>query len=76
MTTRTWAGLAVLAALSLVLGAGYLGAQGRGNQQVTICHRPPGNPGNAQTITVGKPAVNAHLGHGDSVGACPGSPKK
>jgi len=35
-----------------------------------ICHRPPGNPGNAHTITVGGGAVAAHLRHGDSEGAC------
>jgi len=35
-----------------------------------ICHRPPGNPGNAHTISVGGGAVAAHLRHGDSEGAC------
>lgn len=38
--------------------------------KVTICHIPPGNPGNAHTITVGRPALQAHLGHGDTEGAC------
>ena len=38
--------------------------------KVTICHRPPGNPSNAHTITVGAPAVQAHLVHGDTVGKC------
>jgi ferric-dicitrate binding protein FerR (iron transport regulator) len=41
------------------------------SDKVTICHRPPGNPGNAHTITVGAPAVPAHLGHGDTLGPCP-----
>ena len=36
----------------------------------TICHRPPGNPGNTQTITVGASAVKAHLAHGDKNGKC------
>ncbi|HEY8210783.1 MAG TPA: hypothetical protein VIG99_25040 [Myxococcaceae bacterium] len=44
---------------------------GSGGDQVTICHRPPGNPGNAHTITVGVGAVAAHLKHGDTLGACP-----
>ena len=47
---------------------------GRGNgqgQKVCLCHIPPGNPGNAQTICVGAPAVRAHLAHGDTLGACP-----
>ncbi|QSQ20588.1 hypothetical protein JY651_35925 [Pyxidicoccus parkwayensis] len=38
--------------------------------KITICHIPPGNPANAHTITVGMPALNAHLKHGDTVGAC------
>ncbi len=36
--------------------------------KMTICHVPPGNPSNAQLITVGAPAVAAHLRlHGDAV---------
>ena len=38
---------------------------------VTLCHIPPGNPANAQTIEVNQAAVPAHLAHGDSLGACP-----
>lgn len=41
------------------------------DERVQICHRPPGNPENAQDITVGEAAVPAHLEHGDSVGRCP-----
>ena len=47
---------------------------GGGEEKVTICHRPPGNPANEHTITVGAPAVPAHLAHGDSIGACGGRP--
>ena len=39
--------------------------------KTTLCHRPPGNPDNAQTLVVGNAAVAAHLAHGDSLGACP-----
>lgn len=38
--------------------------------KATICHRPPGNPGNQRTLSVGSSAVPAHLGHGDTVGEC------
>jgi len=38
--------------------------------KVTICHIPPGNPENAHTITVGSPAVAAHLAHGDVEESC------
>jgi hypothetical protein len=40
--------------------------------QVTICHVPPGNPDNAHTIVVGAPAVDPHLAHGDFEGECDG----
>ncbi len=38
----------------------------------TICHAPPGNPGNAHTITIGKPAVRAHFANhaDDTPGPC------
>lgn len=36
--------------------------------KVTICHFPPGNPANVQVITVGQPAVAAHVAqHHDAV---------
>lgn len=38
--------------------------------KVQICHVPPGNPDNFHTITVSDNAVQAHLGHGDLLGAC------
>jgi len=41
-----------------------------GVSKVSICHRPPGNPNNAHTITVDESAVKAHMGHGDKLGEC------
>ncbi len=44
-------------------------------KKVLICHVPPGNPANAHTICVGKPAVDAHMTHHpDSLGACGAEP--
>lgn len=43
------------------------------SHKVTVCHIPPGNPANAHTISVGAPAVPAHLAHGDYLGPCHGS---
>src|ERR1044071_3629514 len=40
------------------------------NMKVLICHRPPGNPFNSQTMCVSSHAVNAHLAHGDHLGIC------
>jgi len=56
--------------LMTVLFTGLLTALA--SAQVTICHVPPGNPENAQTITVGEPAVEAHLtNHSwDHLGPC------
>jgi len=39
-------------------------------EKVTLCHFPPENPINKQTITVGASAVPAHKAHGDTIGAC------
>ncbi|WNG42679.1 hypothetical protein F0U60_00165 [Archangium minus] len=51
------------------------GSEGRPGDDwwVTICHIPPGNHSRAHTITVGQPAVKAHLKHGDKLGPCEGS---
>ncbi|MGB2986268.1 MAG: hypothetical protein WBE26_10325 [Phycisphaerae bacterium] len=46
------------------------GRQPHNENQVIICHIPPGNPDNTHTITVGAPAVDAHLAHGDYLGEC------
>jgi len=39
----------------------------------TICHRPPGNPPNEHTLTIGCPGADAHLrNHAlDCTGPCP-----
>ncbi len=39
-------------------------------EKVTICHFPPGNPANVQIITVGQPAVAAHVDHHNDA-VCP-----
>ena len=39
--------------------------------QAVVCHRPLGNTANVRNLTVGEPAVEAHLAHGDTLGACP-----
>ena len=42
----------------------------KSNNKVDICHFPPGNPGNATTLSVNLNAVRAHLAHGDHIGTC------
>jgi hypothetical protein len=41
------------------------------DDQVTICHHPPGNPANANTIVVRQSELQSHLDHGDTLGPCP-----
>lgn len=38
--------------------------------KIDICHVPPGNPGNAHTITIDTHALDAHMAHNDYEGAC------
>jgi len=41
------------------------------DKKVTICHYPPGNPGNVQTITISINALCTHIvQHGDQIGDC------
>lgn len=53
----------LMAAGALLLGSAAMAAQ----PQVNICHLPPGNPANVQSINVGATSVPAHLAHGDYV---------
>ena len=38
--------------------------------KLTICHIPPGNPGNAHALRIGSAAWPAHQSHGDTLGFC------
>jgi uncharacterized membrane protein len=40
-------------------------------KKITICHIPPGNPDNPQTIEIPESAWPAHEAHGDTRGPCP-----
>ena len=60
--------------------SGQAGAQNSANSgsasedKQAVCHVPPGNPDNAHTIVISVNAVQTHLDHGDSLGACPEEP--
>ncbi len=62
-------GKALLAG-ALVLMAFISGRTAQSGNTVTICHLPPGNPSNVQTITISVNALPAHLAHGDAIGQC------
>ena len=57
---------------SFAVLAGSVGVGIAYGDPVRICHLPPGNPTNVQLITVGAPAVPAHLAHGDLLADCAG----
>ncbi len=74
MTQKTTAifGIAVLAAIllgGLTFSQSALANGGGGQQKVTLCHVDQ-ETGEEITITVGAPAVPAHLAHGDNLGEC------
>jgi hypothetical protein len=56
-----------LALFSFLLAASVALAK---TDKTVVCHVPPGNPGNAHTISVADRAVASHLAHGDCLGAC------
>jgi hypothetical protein len=41
------------------------------DEKITICHYPPGNTTNPQTISISQSAWPAHCAHGDTRGCCP-----
>lgn len=70
---KTWArvGFMLAAPFALALANspfGGIAVAAPKEAKVSICHRPPGNPGNAHVITVGASAVASHVAnHGDNV---------
>ncbi len=70
---RSWrmcAAVSVVALLGGVWPTWTSVSRGGSNDKVEICHFPPGNPGNYQTITIGASALASHLAHGDFPGPC------
>ena len=63
-------------ALELMINAALLMSQpvdadeACGSGKVLLCHFPPGNPDNPQSICVAESSVADHLAHGDYLGAC------
>ena len=70
---RTVIGLFIVLGLAAVIAA-ISAVQANDENKVTICHKPQGS--NPHSITVAQSAVPAHQRHGDTMGACPGSPSQ
>jgi hypothetical protein len=73
MTSRSWILLLALVVVAIAVLARTMVAK---DDNITICHLPPGNPSNPQTITVAQSAVAAHQRHGDTLGPCAVSPSR
>ncbi|MDA0176543.1 hypothetical protein C7H62_2390 [Mesoflavibacter sp. HG96] len=43
------------------------GKKPNNDKKITICHVPPGNPGNMHKITISYNALQTHLDHGDFI---------
>lgn len=67
--------IAIAAAIVIAIPASASANPPTGPSKVTICHHPPGNPENVQTLEVGLPALLAHLLHGDTIGECTSPPE-
>lgn len=66
--------LALIAVLVLTSGGVVLATA---PEKVILCHHDQGNSGkDSVTIEVNENAVQAHLDHGDTLGACPETPPK
>ena len=68
--------LGLVAALAVLAGASWsaTASQYQYGKKMTICHHTHSKTHPQVTITVGAPAVKAHLKHGDTLGACSASP--
>jgi peptidoglycan hydrolase-like protein with peptidoglycan-binding domain len=62
----------VIAESATTIAGGTSNSAKEKEEKVTLCHFPPENPINKQTIIVGSSAVPAHKAHGDTMGACTG----
>lgn len=73
---RLLSGLVVLAASGTLVLANPPGdgepCPGNDDGMILVCHYPPGDADNPHEIWMAEPAAAAHLGHGDTCGACPG----
>ena len=57
----------IIAVVFLLSGLSFAFKTGGAPREITICHRPPGNRGNIEVITISINALEAHLDHGDNL---------
>src|SRR3989344_4930996 len=47
---------------------------GETEKKIIICHYPPENPSNKHSLEISESALETHLAHGDTLGACQAKP--
>ena len=62
----------VLAALAVLALPSVAHSGGKGQDKQAVCHKP-GTPAQ-HTLYLPSPAIQAHIGHGDTLGVCPPLP--
>lgn len=63
ITLQVMSSKAKITSLAIVIIIGL--SSFNNNNKITICHVPPGNPGNCHEITISLNALQTHLNHGD-----------
>ena len=71
-TVGAFGALTVFGGLGGLLTAGPAAAQYEYGGKVTIFHRTGSKKKPMEMIVVNEDAVDMHLGHGDTIGPCPG----
>lgn len=74
IASRAGGGTTVLAVAGAASAIGVTAMVVTRDKKIVICHKPGGQP--AQTIEISTNAKDAHLAHGDTLGACPLSPSR
>lgn len=71
-TLGAFGALTVFGGLGGLVTAGPAAAQYEYGGKVTVCHRTGSEKNPLATLVVSEDALDRHLGHGDTVGPCPG----
>lgn len=74
MSRKSLLGVVVVMALGTFIVLGATDLYSKNQEKITICHFPPGESEEGQTIVISQDSLETHLAHGDIVGSCEGIP--